>query len=216
MFVVAQSVQPQLATAVRAAARGLALCPWYHPAWVSVGTPRTPMVHWGPISGKAVGSPRDQTAQYTVQKHPKHCKDNTSKDPFSQCEQLQGIHIQVKSQYMGRLTTTELMTRMRRTTSTTTGLTWTQTWSTWTRTSTPTEDSWVPFVCLFCSVSLCRPRLIPCTSHCGSSVSSLCLIHHVSCTRWVTLSSTSPSTSFSFSSFPLSSCTFYCLSPSLR
>ena len=24
------------------------------------------------------------------------CKDNTSKDPFSQCEQLQGIHIQVK------------------------------------------------------------------------------------------------------------------------
>ena len=54
------------------------------------------------------------------------CKDNTSKDPFSQCEQLQGIHIQVKSRYMGTLTMTEMMTRMRRT-STTTCLTWTQT-----------------------------------------------------------------------------------------
>ena len=33
------------------------------------------------------------------------CKDNNSKDPFSQCEQLQGIHIQVKSEYVGTLTT---------------------------------------------------------------------------------------------------------------
>ena len=36
------------------------------------------------------------------------CKDNTSKDPFSQCEQLQGIHIQVKSEYVGTLTMTEI------------------------------------------------------------------------------------------------------------
>ena len=28
------------------------------------------------------------------------CKDNTSKDPFSQCEQLQGIHIQVENEYV--------------------------------------------------------------------------------------------------------------------
>ena len=43
------------------------------------------------------------------------CKDNTSKDPFSQCENLQnlqGIHIQVKSEYVGTLTTREVMTRM--------------------------------------------------------------------------------------------------------
>ena len=43
------------------------------------------------------------------------CKDNTSKDPFSQCENLQnlqGIHIQVKSEYVGTLTTSEVMTRM--------------------------------------------------------------------------------------------------------
>ena len=36
------------------------------------------------------------------------CKDNTSKDPFSHCEQLQGIHIQVESEYMARLTMTEI------------------------------------------------------------------------------------------------------------
>ena len=54
------------------------------------------------------------------------CKDNTSKDPFSQCEQLQGIHIQVKSEYVGTLMTTELMTQSR-TTSTTTCLMWPQT-----------------------------------------------------------------------------------------
>ena len=32
------------------------------------------------------------------------CKDNTSKDPFSHCENLQnlqGIYIQVKSEYVG-------------------------------------------------------------------------------------------------------------------
>ena len=40
------------------------------------------------------------------------CKDNTSKDPFSQCEQLQEIHIQVQSEYVGTLTTLELVTRM--------------------------------------------------------------------------------------------------------
>ena len=43
------------------------------------------------------------------------CKDNTSKDPFSQCEtlqNLQGIHIQVKSENVGTLTTSEVMTRM--------------------------------------------------------------------------------------------------------
>ena len=39
------------------------------------------------------------------------CKDNTSKDPFSQCEQLQRIHTQVKSEYVGTLST-ELVTRM--------------------------------------------------------------------------------------------------------
>ena len=39
------------------------------------------------------------------------CKDNTSKDPFSQCEQLHGIHIQVKSELVGTSTTIELMTR---------------------------------------------------------------------------------------------------------
>ena len=38
------------------------------PQWVPA---RTPTVHWSPISGKAVGGPCDQTAQYTVQKHPK-------------------------------------------------------------------------------------------------------------------------------------------------
>ena len=43
------------------------------------------------------------------------CEDNTSKDTFSQCEHLQnlqGIHIQVKSEYVGTLTTSEVMTRM--------------------------------------------------------------------------------------------------------
>ena len=43
------------------------------------------------------------------------CKDNSSKDPFSQCENqqnLHGIHVQVKSEYVGTLTTSEVMTRM--------------------------------------------------------------------------------------------------------
>ena len=43
------------------------------------------------------------------------CKDNTSKDPFSQCENLQnlqGIHTQVKSEYVGTLTRSEVMTKM--------------------------------------------------------------------------------------------------------
>ena len=41
-------------------------------------------------------------------------------------KELQGIHIQVKSEHVGTLTMTELMTQSR-TTSTTTCLTWTQT-----------------------------------------------------------------------------------------
>ena len=111
---------------------------------------------------------------------------------------------------MGRLTTTEIMTRMRRTTSTATCLTWTQTWSVWTRTSTPTEDSWVSVV------SLC---LIPCTSHCGSRLkicvcASFIMSHaHV---EWLSLSSTSPPTSLSFSSSSIASSTSFCSSPSLR
>ena len=40
--------------------------------------------------------------------------------------ELQGIHIQMKSEYVGTLMTTELMTQSRAT-STTTCLTWTQT-----------------------------------------------------------------------------------------
>ena len=38
-----------------------------------------------------------------------------AKDPFSQCEKLQNlqrIHIQVNSEYVGILTTSEVMTRM--------------------------------------------------------------------------------------------------------
>ena len=44
------------------------------------------------------------------------CEDDTSKDPFSQCENLQnlqGIHIQVKSECVGTLTTSEVMTPMK-------------------------------------------------------------------------------------------------------
>ena len=52
-------------------------------------------------------------------------KDNTSKDPFSQCEQLQGIHTRIRSPNMGTLTMTEMMARMRRATSTITCWTWT-------------------------------------------------------------------------------------------
>ena len=43
LFVVAQSVQPHFAAQQSAAAaRGLALCPWHHLAWVSEGTPVGP------------------------------------------------------------------------------------------------------------------------------------------------------------------------------
>ena len=84
------------------------------------------------------------------------CKDNTTKDPFSQCENpqnLQGIHIQVKSECVGTLRTTELMTQSS-TTSTSTCLMWPQTWSMCTLTRTTTEDL-VSALCLFeCSVFL--------------------------------------------------------------
>ena len=45
------------------------------------------------------------------------CKENTSKDPSSQCENLlnlQEIYIQVKRYYVGTLTTSEVMTRLQR------------------------------------------------------------------------------------------------------
>ena len=48
-------------------------------------------------------------------------------------------------------------------------------------------------------------KFVPCSSH---------RHRHVSCARWVTLSPTSPFTSLTISSSPLSSCTSYCLSPS--
>ena len=150
------------------------------------------------------------------------CKDNTSKDPFSQCENLknwQGIHLQVKSQFLGTLTTTEVMTRMRRATSTTTCLMWTQTWSMWTRTSTPTEDLWVPFVC--CSIVLVLVVSVVLVwflaHHTLPQLSSRAQAshghRHFSCARWVTSSSTSLLT-FPISSSLPSTCSSYCLSPS--
>ena len=39
------------------------------PQWVPA---RTPTVHWGPISGKAVGGPNTVQHSSTVQKHGKH------------------------------------------------------------------------------------------------------------------------------------------------
>ena len=63
----------------------------------------------------------------------------------------------MKSEYVGTLTTSELMTQSR--TKSTTCLTWTQTWSMPSRTSATLEDSWVPFVCLFCSVCLVSSSL---------------------------------------------------------
>ena len=39
------------------------------PQWVPA---RTPTVHWGPISGKAVGGPNTVQQSSTVQKHGKH------------------------------------------------------------------------------------------------------------------------------------------------
>ena len=67
-----------------AAARGLALCPWYHPAWVSVGTPVGPGqgTHGtlGPDQREGRGWPahsltqqcRVQYSSNTAQKHTKH------------------------------------------------------------------------------------------------------------------------------------------------
>ena len=67
-----------------AAARGLALCPWYHPAWVSVGTPVGPGqdTHGtlGPDQREGRGWPvhsstqqyRVQYRRHTAQKHGKH------------------------------------------------------------------------------------------------------------------------------------------------
>ena len=147
-------------------------------------------------------------------------KTTPQKTRFRSVNNWQGIQVQVKVNKWGTLMTTEMMTRMRRATNTTTCLTWTQTWSMWTRTSTPTEDSWVSFVCLFCSVSLVSTsfdslhitlwlkwaqglEFVPHSFHSH---------RHVSCARWVTLSSTSPS----FSSSSLASSTSFCSSPFLR
>ena len=55
---------------------------------------------------------QEQTTPCARCRHQFFCKDNTSQEPFSQCEQLQGIHIQVKSEYVGTLTTSEVMKRM--------------------------------------------------------------------------------------------------------
>ena len=95
--------------------------------------------------------------------------------------------------------TTELMAQSR-ITSTTTCLMWTQSWSMWTRTSRPTEDSWVPYVWLFYGVSLVSSLFdalhitlwLKCLEFVPHSFQSH---RHVSCAHWVTLSSTSPSTS---------------------
>ena len=38
------------------------------------------------------------------------CKDNTSKDPFSQCGSLQGIRVQVKVEYLVTAISLELTT----------------------------------------------------------------------------------------------------------
>ena len=43
--------------------------PQWAPQWVLA---RTPTVHWGPISGKAVGGPNTVQHSSTVQKHGKH------------------------------------------------------------------------------------------------------------------------------------------------
>ena len=100
------------------------------------------------------------------------CKDNTSKDPFSQCEELQGIHIQLKNEYVG-------MTQCR-TTSTKTCLMWPQTWIMCTLTRTTTEDSWVPFVrssvmsllsCYCCYCFLCQSMI-----SCAHTVAQICAL----------------------------------------
>ena len=85
------------------------------------GTDETPFRLQRSINKIAPSSPgvwRRATRTDSFLKNPEMasvvCKDNTSKDPFSQCEQLQGIHIQVKSEYGRTLTTIELVTRKQR------------------------------------------------------------------------------------------------------
>ena len=103
-------------------------------------------------------------------------------------------------------------------------LTWTKTWSMWTRTRTPTEDSWVLFVllCLFRVVLVwffAHHTKAQGSSELKDSNLSLFPSHghrHVSCARWLTVFSTSPSTSLSFSSSSLASRTSFCSSLSLR
>ena len=148
------------------------------------------------------------------------CKDNTSKDPFSQCEQSQGIHKKVKSEYVGTLTTIDLVTRKQSDKHNNMF----NVAANLKHVNTHENNNWrlVSALSLFvCSVSSQLSlfslsvewflvhtlwlKFVPCSSH---------RHRHVSCTRWVTFSPTSPSTSFSFSSFPLSSCTSCCLSPS--
>ena len=95
---------------------------------------------------------------------------------------------------------------------------WPQTWSMCTLTRTTTEDSWVPFVCssvvslLSCYCFLCQ-WMIPC-AHTVAQVCALFVSSSLPC--FMTLSSTSPSTSLSFSSSSLASSTSFCSSPSLR
>ena len=108
-----------------------------------------------------------------------------------------------------------------RATSTITWLVWPQTWSMWTLTRTTTEDSWVPWACLFVVFLLVVSVVLVCCtvpcihdwSHCGSS---LCLVRliviamshaHV---EWSDLS-----IYLTFLLFlPLASCTSFSLSPS--
>ena len=77
------------AVSATAAARGLALCLWYHPVWVSVGTPVGPSqdttVHWGPISGKAVGGPITVQHSSTEFKRPVTRRRNTANMVAEQC-----------------------------------------------------------------------------------------------------------------------------------
>ena len=108
----------------------------------------------------------------------------------------------------------KLMTQGR-TTSTTTCLTWTQTWSNAHSREQHLNTCECPlFVRLQCLFSVVLVWFL--AHHTVAQDSRLCLIHHVSCTRWLTLSSTSPSTSLSFSSSSSASSTSFCSSPSLR
>ena len=115
-------------------------------------------------------------------------------------KELQDIHIQVKSEYVGTVTTTELMTQSR-TTNTTTCLTWTQTWSTCTLTRT-TPETRECFFCLFvCSVSLVSSSFdsLHITLWLKIHVCASFIMSHAH-VDWLSLSSTSTSTSLSFSS----------------